>query len=51
MSMTFHEIQAEINRLESKLTRQERAVEQTRKLMESLQSLQNAGEPKTPAKK
>lgn len=44
--LTFHEIQAEINRSEAKLLRQERAVAQTRKLIEGLKQLQEAGEPK-----
>lgn len=51
MTMTFHEIQAEINRLETKLQRQRRVAEQTDKLIESLRQLQTAGEPKAPAKR
>jgi len=44
--LTFHEIQQEINRAESKLIRQTRAVEQTQKLIEGLKSLQTRGESK-----
>lgn len=44
--LTFHEVQLEINRAESKLQRQERAVEQTRKLIAGLKELQQRGEAK-----
>lgn len=44
--LTFHEIQMEINRAESKLIRQTRAVEQTQKLIAGLKELQERGEPK-----
>jgi len=46
MSMTFHEIQMEINKAESKLIRQRRNVEQTEKLIAGLKELQQRGEPK-----
>jgi len=45
MSMTFHEYQLEINRLEAKLERQQRTALQTTKLLESLRQLQAQGEP------
>jgi len=48
--LTFHEIQMELNRAESKLQRQTRAVEQTNKLIEGLKQLQQQAEKKTPAK-
>jgi len=44
--LTFHEIQLEINRAESKLIRQTRAVEQTQKLIAGLKELQARGESK-----
>jgi len=44
--LTFHEIQMEINRAESKLIRQTRAVEQTQKLIQGLKELQERGEKK-----
>jgi len=44
--LTFHEIQMEINRAESKLIRQTRAVEQTQKLIAGLKELQERGETK-----
>jgi len=44
MNMTYHEIQLEINRLESKAERQQRSADQTRKLITSLKELQTAGE-------
>jgi len=43
-TMTFHEIQLEINRLEQKADRQERTAAQTRKLITSLKELQTQGE-------
>lgn len=46
MSMTFHEWQLEINRLEAKLERQKRSADQTAKLIESLKALQFQGEQK-----
>jgi len=48
--MTFHEIQAEINRLEAKAERQERTAQNTRKLIASLRELQQNGDkpPKSP---
>jgi len=48
--LTFHELQLEINRAQSKLQRQERAVEQTKKLIDGLNQLQQQGEKKSPAK-
>jgi len=44
--LTFHDIQVEINRAESKLIRQRRSVEQTEKLIAGLKELQERGEPK-----
>jgi len=46
MSMTYHEYQLEINRLEAKLERQRKSAESTSRLIESLKQLQAAGEPK-----
>jgi len=42
--LTFHEIQLELNRQDAKLRRQEQAVAQTKKLIESLKQLQDNGD-------
>jgi len=42
--LTYQEIQLEINRAESKLIRQTRALEQTKRLIEGLKQLQERGE-------
>lgn len=44
--LSFHEIQAEIGRQEAKLERQQKAVEQTAKLIAGLRELQEQGSKK-----
>lgn len=45
-NMTYHELQLEINRQESKRDRQARSLAQTEKLIESLKALQASGDTK-----
>jgi len=44
-TMTFHDYQLEINRLEAKERRQYHTLERTRRLIHALRNLQKDGEP------
>lgn len=44
-TLTFHDYQLEINRLEAKARRQDATLRRTYKLLEALQELQRKGEP------